>query len=761
MHSKLRARGGNALKQGVYAHVLHASRSRTLLGLMIVFSLTACGGTEPPPSGPGVAPSPSDPLIPDEPLPPPLEAIVPETTKVADAATRDALRAFDPDTGKLRFAGITPLLATLEAGDVLVSEPSPSAPYGYLRKVETLREQGEGLVIETSQAALTDAIEQGSLDVRGELEPDDLVSTQTYMSGVVVRALEQDAPGELSAQAGTVLSEGYDFEVGIDVVLNLDGEVGGAKGSGEVRVKGLVRFNAGYGIGFGIEPCLELPPVCMDRFEAKIGVQQYAELKTSAKLEGRIAKEIVLATNYFTPYVFFIGPVPVVIVPKIDIVIGANGEAKAVFNFETRESAQWLVGAKWTDPDDDGKGWEDLSDRNGFQWDMPTPTFEATMRLRAYGKSDMKLLFYGIAGPAVDLRLGAGLDIQVPRRPLWRIFGHLRAGFSFQLDIASIIKLNPYEKTLFELEPDLIAAPNYAPRFSNVNTDPISVNLGQAVTLGPRAGFSGYFDVMDPEGDPIRFSAYSDKDGNIPMTVTFASAGPRTVTVTAQDDRGASSSTTLRLNVVNDPPIIQTTVTSTSVPVGVDYFIGARAFDLNSGNLTCDRLSWSVSAPDTVTPLGTSGTGCEAVAKFATEGARTLTVTATDPQGGSASKTLDVTVTPPPVNAAPVISSISITDKNGLEVPEGGLLYNGQDGDYYPPLTLAVSASDPESSPLTVTWSCVTGTYNAPVTDNGNGTFSCEPAYSHRVPIVVSVTVTDGETPVERGRSFYMLEFIR
>lgn len=704
-----------------------------------------------------VTPPPNPPSGPPPSQPPPddLPVVIPDTTKVVDARTRMVLADFDVKAGTLRFSESTPLLSVLKTGDVLVSEPSQAAPYGYLRKVKAVRRNGNAVVLETAQASLTDAVHQGSFFARGELAADDLAATKTYLPGVRARALPP-IPNGLQPAAGEVLSENYTFEVAIDTMLTFEGESEDASGSGEISVKGRLRFNVGYGIGLGIEGCVALPPVCADRFEASMGIAQYTDLKVFSKIEGRVQKEHTLATFYFDPIVIFIGPVPVVILPKVDAVVGAGGQAKATFSFEAQESAQWLLGAKWTDD----RGWEDLSTQNGFQHQVRSPDFEATMRLRAYGKSDIKLLLYGLAGPGADAHVGAGLDVQVPGRPLWRLFGHLAAHISFQVDIFDVIKLNAFDKTLLEVEPVLMDAPNYPPQFSNVKTDLIQVDLGEPIVLGPRGGFGGYFDIRDPEDDPFTLTAVSNKDGVIPLNVTFQSSGPRTVTVSARDSAGASSSTTLRLNVVNDPPKLSTTVATDTIPATVDYVVGASAFDPNTGPLGCDRLRWTVNSPDTVMPLPGNG-GCEAVAVFAAEGIRTLTVTATDPHGSSASETLSVNVSSPPPNAPPVISSFSIKDKNGLEVPEGGVLYNGQEGDFYSPLRLTVSASDPNGDPLLITWSCVTGSYRAPVIDHGDGTYGCSPGYSSQKPIRVGVEVSDGVTPVNRSRSFVMIGLVK
>ena len=64
----------------------------------------------------------------------------------------------------MRFTTSTPILDKLAVGDVFVGEPSSAAPAGYLRKVNKISKEGAEVILETSQAKLTDAIHQGTLN---------------------------------------------------------------------------------------------------------------------------------------------------------------------------------------------------------------------------------------------------------------------------------------------------------------------------------------------------------------------------------------------------------------------------------------------------------------------------------------------------------------------------------------------------------------------------------------------------------------------
>jgi hypothetical protein len=584
------------------------------------------------------------------------EAIIPETTKVADPATRNALESFDLTTGFLRFKNTTPVLESLSTGDVLASEPFGVAPYGYLRKISAIRKEGDVVILETTQASLTDAVHQGWLEGEGSLEAGDLMGTEVYLPGVEARALLPD-PNQLRAAVG-VISEGYNFEAKIDAQLSFEGSSGPASGKGEVRVTGLFRFNAGYNVSLGIEGCLEIPPVCIDRFEASMGVEQYAGLTVTAQLQGEIKKEVKLATYYFSPIVFFIGPVPVVFVPIIDAVIGASGEAQLNFRFEASESIQYKVGVRWRDPEDAPPRWEDISEQNGFRHELKEPDLEATMRVRAYTKGDAKLLLYGVAGPSFYARLGAGLDVQIPRKPIWNIFGHLAMGVSLQIDLLGILKLAEYSKDLLLAEPILFEASNTAPRIRNLLPGPVNVNVDENVNLGPRSGGfgGGYYDVSDLEGEAVTTSVRSSLEGDLPLTYAFASPGERTITVTARDASGASSSASFIINVINTPPTLTLEADATQVAQGNAFIIRAKATDGNKP-LPCSQITWSVSSPDTIV----SGQNtCAVTVIFNLQAGRIVSAIATDAQGSSTSAIFAVQVVSPPNNPYPRITSAGV-----------------------------------------------------------------------------------------------------
>jgi hypothetical protein len=703
------------------------------------------------------------------------DVVVPPTTKITDESTRNVLGSYDPDSGKMVFALETPLLKNVKVGDVFVSEPGPGAPYGYLRRITAVQRSKGIVTLGSVQANLTEAIYKGHLNASGELKPSASAAGSAFSAG---RARTAELRPSLESDTGDT----FTFQKDIDVTVNLEGGDDELGGTGTVNVKGSVYFNAGYNLGLGIESCLEVPPVCVDRVEAWAGVEQKSRLKVTGQFVGKLHKEQVIDKLPIDPIVFFIGPVPVVLVPSVNIVLGVDGEARINFSFEAEAKTKIKVGAKWTDPDDGGIGWENISEYNPLDKLFIDADIDGSIRMDAFGKLDAKLLLYGVIGPGMDGSLGIGGIAQTNTKPLWKIYGHVNMNVNVSADAIGFFGIGElWSQEVFNTYFDIQEAPNLKPVCSWV-TDTIPAEIGQLKVLGPRSGLVGHFECSDPEGDTLTYSAVSSNtsdgtNGVIPLSYAFQSSGFRTVTVTAHDSDGGQFSFPLKIDVHNSLPIVNISA-GTTVPAAVQFFASAEAFDPDTNTfLACNRLSWHVSSPDTVTVLNDGGT-CNAVVRFNQEGTRSLTVNATDQYGGIGTKSISVNVTTAPANRPPEIDPFSFSIRAwtspttqgciGLggtmcTAPDGSFLWSGIGprgfDEYETPLFMKVVATDPDGTTPTYSWRCETGTQLANITDEGNDRFSCTPIYATNngipIPIKVYAVVSDGVNSVETVRYTY------
>lgn len=718
------------------------------------------------------------------------DAVIFPTTKVADQATQDALTSFDVETGRMTFSGSTPVLAELAVGDVLVGEPAAAAAAGYLRKVTSMtKEKKTGIItVETTQAKLNEAVHVGTLDAAADLKPEDLVAVEA-LPGVTLREAPQLGSRAMAFGALDV-GDGFDFHETIDITIDGATAGNGVSGNGTIHITGELRFNAGWNVGVGIEDCLSITLACVDRFEAHAGAHMDSNLRIDGTFDGHLERRVTLSTHYFRPIVFFIGPIPVILVPVVKAIAGINGDAHVEFSFEAQATGDLDLGAKWTDPDDGGVGWQNVTTwPPSLTGDADADAF-ASMDLRAYAGADAKLLLYGIAGPGLEGHIGLWGHVQFPGTPLWTVYGIAQGELNFAVDLGGVLTLAEYHFPLPEFEVRLAEAVNQPPTCSG-RTDPIPVAPNKPTFLGPRTGDrldGGYFACADPEGGVLDAPVGMEGSTVIDLEAAAWASGDHDVVIRVTDEAGLTSNPfTLHITVIDTPPILSVTDGGGSIPASVQYFVTASAWDVESGVnhqggfLPCTAMTWEVTG-GTFTTAASNQT-CTVSVVFTQTGVQTVKVTATEPDGKRAEHTVAVVVGAAPANAAPVIdmNEFDILAATGPKigcfpgqfdcheacpsgffcmVPMDSILYNGTVGDFKPPLSLSVEASDPNGDPLSIQWFCQVGTYTYPVTANGDGSFECNPySSSIRTPILVWATVSDGTTTVRTEvRRLFMLD---
>ena len=179
----------------------------------------------------------------------------------------------------------------------------------------------------------------------------------------------------------------------------------------------------------------------------------------------------------------------------------------------------------------------------------------------------------------------------------------------------------------------------------------------------------------------------------------------RTITATTRDSKGTTASASVTINAVNTPPTvaISTPFSGQQFYQGLAYTLHGSSFDRNEPKFELPCAGSSLRWTSSVTG-DSQTTGCDPQVTFASQGARTLTLTGTDAFGGTGTATVGITVLPPPANYPPVVnitkpSSNLVIQKNTV-------------------LQLAGTATDPEGGTTTTVWD-VTANYN-PATGTGD-----------------------------------------
>ena len=193
--------------------------------------------------------------------------------------------------------------------------------------------------------------------------------------------------------------------------------------------------------------------------------------------------------------------------------------------------------------------------------------------------------------------------------------------------------------------------------------------------------------ITDPDNDPIEsiewettLGTLEDADTTTPTFVTDNRVGTATITCTATDSNGASTTATGTITVIpNHPPIIVITAPS-------EVFTGSRTGI--SAEIT-DPEDDEISSIEWTTTLGTLENADTAAPTFiagSTAGTATITCTATDSNQNSTTETIQITINEVPLqiefvgptsirHGQEIQITANVTDDDDM-VPESTILYN-------------------------------------------------------------------------------------
>ena len=248
---------------------------------------------------------------------------------------------------------------------------------------------------------------------------------------------------------------------------------------------------------------------------------------------------------------------------------------------------------------------------------------------------------------------------------------------------------------------------------------------------------AGYF--SDADGDVLSYSATSSDPGvattavsGTAVRVTAVAAGNAKVTVTASDPGGLSADQTFAVTVPNRAPVSVGRIPDAETFVGESVEIAVAVyFDDPDG----DALTYAVASSDPSVATA-SVAGATLRATGVGQGAATMTVTASDPGGLSATETFTVTVSNRSPEAVGQIDDAETFVGDSVEI-ELAEYFSDPDGDQ---LTYAAASSDPGVATVSVAGATLRamgvgqGTATTTVTASDPGGLSATQTFTVTVP---------------------------
>jgi hypothetical protein len=318
-----------------------------------------------------------------------LTPVIPPTTKVISTAAKQSLESVSADGADFTFAQDSPQLQALAPGDVMVSEPAPAAPYGFLRRVAGKYIKNGKVVVQTEPAALEDAITEGSFSYNEPFKSaTGSVQVLETLPGVTITPADPEAtsPDALVVNFANVVLKGKDSDpFGLEVVAN-----------GTAQFTMTPHFS------------VDLRGGEVARVRVTFDSETYSSLKVGDRgsrstpfAQGSSVRAARFVLGVVT---FFLGPVPVVVVPEVTVDVGLDGKMSVGAEWGIQsDRKRTTVGAEWEPGNLPRSVFTETRDPVA----PAAPRFFFEAEVKGYVEIGPVLKLYGVAGPFARLRLYA------------------------------------------------------------------------------------------------------------------------------------------------------------------------------------------------------------------------------------------------------------------------------------------------------------------------------------------------------------------
>ncbi|SMB97231.1 hypothetical protein [Deinococcus hopiensis] len=376
----------------------------------------------------------------------PADTTLSPNTRVLTPSVRAALVSATPDLRVLRFK-TQPGMA-FAAGQILVSENTPVIPEGMLRRVLNVRVLGEFTEVDTEQANLEDAVENGDLQAEEPLTLDDIEEQRLADEGVEVLINGRPAliPQGVGGSGGGLKAQGQgtigslELKIKDKVLCELDG-------------KSKVVMNGSFSADFKVFASAKLRWFKLKHFDAGVEMNE----KSTVRLTGECAKsvlnkEVELARFKMRVRTYWIGPVPVVVRPEIVMTAGANGKITAKVDFSATHEFHARYGVEWNR----GEGWDWINEKSQ-SFTFTQPKFSVSLNAEGYIGARTGIRFYGLASAFVHPKIFAefAADVTLPQNTYkWGLDAGFRVGVGAEASLFGY-ELGKVEKDLLELRKTL------------------------------------------------------------------------------------------------------------------------------------------------------------------------------------------------------------------------------------------------------------------------------------------------------------------
>jgi len=333
-----------------------------------------------------------------------LETKIADDAVVVDSSESEYITTLD--SNKIVFDQGSSVGNNLKVGDIIASEPTELAPDGYLKRITSIKQVGDSIVVETEDAVLTDVIENGIISFNRKFTPADT--------------------GKITVKPDEKILSDEGFTLGFKDVVIYDHDKNKQTKYDQIKIDGSITYKPELGFNLVIEKKKVKQVIVQLITENNLSLEAHADLEYEVIKYKESLNEILNIPKVKLPSIKICIPIPippfcfpVVVTSNIDVQVGCDlsigAEVKSGITLEGKTTA----GIEYNN----GK-WSSIKSGNA-QFTFNPPELSLGGKLKPFVGPQLNVNFYGLqnAFNAYANVFGfAELEIDVLNKPLWQLW---------------------------------------------------------------------------------------------------------------------------------------------------------------------------------------------------------------------------------------------------------------------------------------------------------------------------------------------------
>lgn len=391
---------------------------------------------------------------------------------VRDLSPVEANYVVVPDATTVQYLNKAEEVKKIKTGDIIVSDVNSNSPNGFIKKVTAVTESAGSKTITAEPVSITEAVVDGQATAEGTLNP---AGDNSLLTGATYNTL--------NGRIETITPDPGITVYGTRQPVNAIPECKSKKWYVEFNNVNIQNSGTINGcIGMDLKFLMNMKIKSFELKNAEFSVNPSIVTKLSTNLNGTTfdisRAQVTLTTFNLQPITFTIGFVPVVIVPRIKLVLGVDGKITASLSTSLQYSASAKAGITYAN-----KTWTPIREKSSTYNFVP-PVFSGNVNAMIYTGPEVTFLFYGVAGPGANLYIythfNVAWDSAQNRVQKWDVWLGFEAGAHFTIEVfgRTLFKIN--EPSLLGYE-GLIASSDFS-GIAPPGTGRVTGVLGQAIS---------------------------------------------------------------------------------------------------------------------------------------------------------------------------------------------------------------------------------------------------------------------------------------